>query len=104
MLDVKIAVVKSGFHCKYNINYHFVWIPKYRKIVLEGQVKDELSIILTNECKVLELEMLAFEIMPDHLHLFIGAKPTHIPYVIVKQLKGVSSIRLREQFPELVYL
>jgi len=76
-LDVKIAVVKSGFHCKYNINYHFVWIPKYRKIVLEDQVKDELRIILTNECKALYLEMLALEIMPDHLHLFVGAKPTH---------------------------
>ena len=103
-LDVKIAVVKSGFHCKYNINYHLVWIPKYRKIVLEGQVKDELRIILTDECKEPELEMLALEIMSDHLHLFVGTKPTHIPCVIVKQLKGVSAIRLREQFPELVYL
>jgi REP element-mobilizing transposase RayT len=74
-LDVKIALVKSGFHCKYNINYHLVWIPKYRKIVLEDQVKDELSVILTNECKELELELLALGIMPDHLNLFIGAKP-----------------------------
>jgi putative transposase len=54
--------------------------------------------------KKLELEMLALEIMPDHLHLFVGAKPTYIPYVIIKQLKGVTSINLREQFPELVYL
>ena len=103
-LDVKIAVVKSGFHCKYNINYHLVWIPKYRKIVLEGQVKESLKIILGEQCKELELEMLALEIMPDHLHLFVGAKPTHIPWLIVKQLKGVSAIRLREQFPDLVYL
>ena len=103
-LDVKIAVVKSGFHCKYNINYHLVWIPKYRKIVLEGQVKDELRTILTDECKELELEMLALEIMPDHLHLFVGAKPIHIPCVMIKQLKGVSAIKLRERFPELAYL
>jgi REP element-mobilizing transposase RayT len=58
-LDVKIAVVKSGFHCKYNLNYHIVWISKYRKIVLSGQVKDELGIILTDECNELKLEMLA---------------------------------------------
>jgi len=103
-LDAKIAVVNSGFHCKYNINYHLVWIPKYRKTLLEGQVKDALRIVLINECKELELAMLALEIMPDHLHLFVGAKPTHIPCVIVKQLKGVSAIRLREQFPDLVYL
>jgi len=104
-LDVKIAVVKSGFHCKYNINYHLVWIPKYRKkVLLEGEVKDTLRDVLTEECKELELDMLASEIMPDHLHLFVGAQPTHVPYQIVKQLKGVSSIRLREQFPELEYL
>ena len=85
-LDVKIAVVKSGFHCKYNLNYHIVWIPKYRKVVLTGAVKEELQKILEEESKTLRLEMLALEIMPDHLHLFVGAKPTHIPYVIVKLL------------------
>ena len=103
-LDVKIAVVKSGFHCKYNLNYHIVWIPKYRKVVLTGPVKGELQKILEEESKTLRLEMLALEIMPDHLHLFVGAKPTHIPYVIVKRLKGVSSMKLREQFPDLTFL
>jgi len=103
-LDVKIAVVKSGFHCKFNLNYHIVWIPKYRKVVLTGAVKEELQKILEEESKTLRLEMLALEIIPDHLYLFVGAKPTHIPYVIVKQLKGVSSMKLREQFPDLAYL
>ena len=104
-LNVKIATVRSGFHCTYNINYHLVWIPKYRKrALLEGKVKDSLREILTGECKKLGMEMLAVEIMPDHLHLFIGAQPTHVPYRIVQQLKGVSSIRLREQFFELAYL
>ena len=72
--------------------------------MFEGQVKDELRIILIDECKELELEMLALEIMPDHLHLFVSAKPIYIPCVIVKRLKGVSAIRLREQFPELACL
>jgi len=103
-LDVKIAVVKSGFHYKYNLNYHIIWIPKYRKVVLTGTVKEELQKILEEESKTLQLEMLALEIMPDHLHLFVGAKPTHIPCVIVKQLKGVSSMKLRERFPDLTYL
>ena len=104
-LDVKIATVRSGFHCKFNINYHLVWIPKYRKkVLLERKVKESLDGILTEQCNNLQLEKLALEIMPDHLHLFVGAKPTHIPYIIVRQLKGVSSRRLREQFPELEYL
>ena len=48
--------------------------------------------------------MLALEINPDHLHLFVGAKPKHIPCDLVKKLKGCSSIQLREHFEELHYL
>ena len=103
-LDVKIATVRSGFHCKFNINYHLVWIPKYRKLLLRDDVKNTLDIILKKECKKIKVNTLALEIMPDHLHLFVGARPTHIPAFIVKQLKGVSSRLLREFYPELIYL
>lgn len=37
-LNVKIASVKSSSHCKYNLNYHMVWIPKYRKPLLKDKV------------------------------------------------------------------
>lgn len=103
-LNVKIATVRTGSHCKFNINYHLVWIPKYRKKVLLEKVKETLRTILEEQCRKLELEMLALEVMPDHLHLFVGAKPTHVPCEIVQKLKGVSSFRLRELFPDLTYL
>lgn len=103
-VDVKIAVVRSGFHCKHNINYHLVWIPKYRKTVLQGDVKMVLETIIAGQCRDLSLEMLALEVMPDHLHCFVGAKPTHRPCDIVHQLKGNTSIQLRRVFPELKYL
>ena len=41
---------------------------------------------------------------PDHIHLFVGAKPTHRPCDIVKQLKGNTSIQLRRVFHYLKYL
>ncbi len=50
--------------------------------MVESQVKDDLRIVLTDESKKLALEMVALEIMQDHLHLFVGANPTHIPYAI----------------------
>ncbi|TFG45862.1 MAG: IS200/IS605 family transposase, partial [Candidatus Brocadiia bacterium] len=28
--------VKSGAHCKFELKYHFVWCPKYRKLALKG--------------------------------------------------------------------
>ena len=103
-LDVKIAVVKSGSHCKFNINYHIIWIPKYRKKLLYGKVKEVLSEIIRGQCQDIGVECLALEVMPDHIHLFVGATPTHTPFKIVKQLKGNTSIQLRRCFRFLKYL
>ncbi|MBU0627583.1 MAG: IS200/IS605 family transposase [Nanoarchaeota archaeon] len=64
----KIATVRTGHHCKFNINYHIIWIPKYRKPVLKGEVKDVLRTIINGICYDIRLNMLALEIMPDHLH------------------------------------
>jgi putative transposase len=103
-IQVKIANVRTSSHCKHNINYHLVWIPKYRKLVLKDKVVEVLRNIIEGNCMDMHLEMLALEIMPDHIHLFVGAKPTHTPFKIVKQLKGNTSIQLRRVFPYLKYL
>lgn len=103
-LDVKIAKVRSGFHCKHNINYHIIWIPKFRKKLLTGKVAEVLKIIIEGQCEEMQCEKLALEVMPDHIHLFIGAKPTHRPCDIVHKLKGNTSIQLRRCFPALKYL
>ena len=102
-LDVKVAVVRKGFHCKHNINYHIIWIPKYRKPILKDKVVEVLRQIIEGQCQQMQCENLALEIMPDHIHLFIGAKPTHRPCDIIHQLKGNTSIQLRRCFPELKY-
>ena len=103
-IESKIATVKSGIHCKFNINYHFVWIPKYRKHILRGKIVDVLKDILQGVCKDNSCELLALEVMPDHIHLFVGAKPTHSPATLVKLFKGNTSIQLRRCFPELKHL
>jgi len=66
-IQVKIASVRTSAHSKHNINYHIVWIPKYRKMVLKGKVRDILKEIIEGNCQDLHLEMLALEIMPDHI-------------------------------------
>ena len=103
-LDVKIATVRTGSHCKFNINYHIIWIPKYRKKVLTGKVTEVLKTIIQGQCEQMDLDMLAIEVMPDHIHLFVGAKPKHTPFKIVKQLKGNTSIQLRRCFKDIRYL
>jgi len=103
-LDVKVAVIRKSFHCTHNINYHIIWIPKYRKKILTGKVAEVLKQIIEGQCKEMQCEKLALEIMPDHIHLFIGAKPTHRVCDIVHKLKGNTSIQLRRCFPDLKYL
>lgn len=97
-LDVKIAQVRQGFHCKHNINYHIIWIPKYRKKILTGKVVEVLKAIIEGQCQEMQVEKLALEIMPDHIHLFVGAKPTHKACDIVHKLKGNTSMQLNDAF------
>jgi putative transposase len=103
-IESKIATVRTSHHCKYNINYHIIWIPKYRKPILTGKVVEVLKAIIEGQCQEMSINNLALEIMPDHLHLFVGAKPTVTPFKIIHKLKGNTSIQLRRCFPDLKYL
>jgi len=103
-IESKIATVRTSHHCKYNINYHIIWIPKYRKQILKGKVIEVLKTIIRGQCQELGIQELALEVMPDHLHLFVSAKPTITPFKIVQKLKGNTSRQLRLCFPDLRYL
>ncbi len=104
-INVKIAKVRKSSHCKHNINYHIVFIPKYRKAVLVGEkLKEVLTNIIVGKCEDLKCELLALEIMPDHVHIFVGAKPTHTPFRIVNQIKGNTSRQLRLLFNDIKFL
>jgi len=92
---------KSGNHCKYNVSYHIVWIPKYRRSILVDDIETRLKEILKAKATELGLEIGAMECMPDHVHLFIRANPQTTISEIVKNLKGYSSYILRKEFPEL---
>ena len=85
----------------YNINYHIVWCPKYRKPILTGNIKQFLKTCLETIAETKEWKILELQIMPDHIHLFISAKPMFSPTAMVKVLKGVSGLQLFKQYPEL---
>jgi len=68
-----------------------VWIPKYRHPILGGEVKERLETIFQEIATDRGLEMLAQEIMPDHIHIFISSPPKNSPALIVNWLKGISA-------------
>lgn len=85
----------------FSLKYHIVWCPKYRRPVLEGMVARRLERLIRKKAKELELGILALEIMPEHVHLFIESDPRWCIAEIINRLKGFTSHVLREEFPHL---
>jgi len=69
--------------------------------VLVGRVEAALRTLIVAKAAELHCEIVALEVMPDHVHLFLKAPPTHAPQHIANQMKGYTSHELREKFPDL---
>lgn len=92
---------KAHNHVKFLLNYHFVFIPKRRKKVLVGDVATRIRQLFLELSIEKGWDILALEVAPDHVHLFVAVKPTDTPALVVKSFKGRSSHYLRAEFPEL---
>ena len=84
------------------LNYHFVFIPKRRKKVLVGAIAERLQQIICELVVENRWKIIAMEIMPNHVHLFLNVKPTDDPSSIMRKIKGRASHHLRKEFPELL--
>ncbi len=87
--------------CVYHTAYHIVWIPKYRKSILVGRIAKRLETLIHEIANKYGFEILALEIMPDHVHLFVSAHPKFAPATLVKLFKGITARKLFKEFPEL---
>jgi len=95
---------KQSKHQVFLLNYHLIWCPKRRKPVLVGQIAERLKEIVEEVAVELGVEILALEIMSDHIHLFVSAYPQLSITHLVKSFKGKSAHILRQEFPELLKL
>ena len=80
------------------LNYHFVWIPKWRRKVLSGKVDERLKSLIIQKALELESLVIALEVMPDHVHLFLNSPPSLAPNEIMHRIKGYTSRMLRKEF------
>jgi putative transposase len=85
----------------YNIAYHLIWCPKYRRKVLINGIDIRLKELLNEKAIELGVVIENMEVMPDHVHLFVKCEPSDAPQFLVGQFKGYSSRILRDEFPEL---
>ena len=91
----------TGAHTKHRLQYHLVWIPKYRKRVLLGKVAVRLKKLLYEAASVNRWYVHELSIQRDHVHLLIQIEPEMSVARAVQLLKGGTSFKLRKEFPEL---
>ncbi len=93
---------KSGAHSRYDLKYHLVWITKYRRSFLTGQLEIRLKQILTEISQHYGFQIIAQEIMPDHIHMLIEAPPKYPPATIAQIFKSISSRKMRDEFLHII--
>ena len=92
---------KLGAHTKTDLKVHLIWIPKYRKRVLVGPVAIRARDILRQVAMEHELDIITGKVSADHVHMFIGYRPTQSISKMVQWLKGTSSRVLLQEFTHL---
>ncbi|PIE51915.1 IS200/IS605 family transposase [Candidatus Fermentibacteria bacterium] len=92
---------RLGSHTKFDLKVHLVWIPKYRKKVLVGEVALRVRDLIRQIAMEHEIHVISGEVAIDHIHILISYRPNHDISKIVQWLKGISSRVLLQEFPHL---
>jgi len=92
---------RYGSHTVFNIEYHFVWVAKYRYKVLTEDVALRVRELVRQTCESFEIRIIKGVVSKDHVHIFVSAPPTMAPSEIMRRIKGRTSSKLFEEFPHL---
>ncbi|MEQ2027547.1 IS200/IS605 family transposase, partial [Xenorhabdus szentirmaii] len=92
---------RYGSHTVFNIEYHFVWVTKYRYKVLTGEVGIRVRELVRQTCESFEIRILSGVVSQDHVHILVNSSPTLSPSEIMRRLKGRTANKLFEEFAHL---
>ena len=93
--------MRKGSHIQYDIKYHIVWITKYRYKVLRGKIAFRLRELIRQGCEARNIIIVKGSISSDHVHMLVSCPPNISVSDMMQYLKGRSSKKLQEEFPEL---
>ena len=93
--------VRRTKHAVYDLKYHLVWIPKYRKHILSREVSGYLKEVFQQIAEEYEFRIDTMEVLEDHVHIFVEVPPRYSPAQIVRILKSVSAREVFKKFPKL---
>ena len=89
---------RYGSHTVYQIEYHFVWVTKYRYKVLTGEVAVRVRELVRQTCEEFEIRIVRGVVSADHVHILVSAPPELAPSEIMRRIKGRTASRLFEEF------
>jgi putative transposase len=89
---------RKASHAVYLLHYHFVFVTKYRKPVLRGDVAQELRKLVRKVCRTLDVDIIRGHVRPDHVHLLLDVPPKWAPSRVMQAIKGKSSHHLLQEY------
>ena len=92
---------RQSSHTVYDIKYHLVWITKYRKPVLRGEIAERVRDLIREICKAKDIEILKGHVSRDHVHVFLSVAPHLSVSQVVQSLKGKTSRKLMMEYKSL---
>ena len=87
-------------HTKYNCMYHIVFIPKYRRKIMYGKLKQEIREIIRKLCDYRNVEIIEGMVCTDHIHLCLKIPPKISVAEFMGYLKGKSALQIFDLHPE----
>ena len=92
---------RHNSHSVSRLTAHVVWITKYRYHVLQGEIKVRCRDLIVQICDAEDVRILKGVVSKDHVHMHIEYPPSKALSDLVKRLKGRTSRKLQEEYPEL---
>ena len=91
---------RHGSHTTYNIEYHFVWVTKYRYHMLKGDLALRVRELVRQVCERFEIQIIKGVVSKDHIHILVSAPPNISPADIMRHVKGRTARKIFEEFPQ----
>lgn len=85
-------------HTRWECKYHIVWIPKYRKKAMYGQLRKHLGEVIRKLARQKESNVIEGHLMPDHIHMLISIPPKYSVSQVIGYMKGKSAIHIARSY------
>jgi len=92
---------RKSSHTTYDIKYHLVWITKYRKRVLTGEIAKRARELIREICRGCDVEIIKGHVSTDHVHIFVSVPPHISVSRLMQSIKGKSSRKMMSEFKTL---